>query len=131
MYLFIAGIFIMILGLLIYRQHPRKWKNWTSLLYIVGFTLILYAIYAMHDPIDGIPDNVMSFIQIIATVSGFYGLLYKIEHDMRSEFEDKLTTRLGEIKQDLTKQITELKTDLRRDIDRIEQHLIRMTQKGS
>ena len=101
------------------RKHPRKWKTQSNLLYIAGMGLILYAIFIQHDPIGGIPSEVWGIIQYFIIVGTFYGFMYKIERDMRHEFDDKLNT----LKDDLNKRIRELKSDFQREIDKIERKL--------
>jgi hypothetical protein len=108
LWFFLLGIVAMVTAMLMLRQHPRKWKTLSSLIYVIGFAFALYALFAMHDPIEGIPSEVMTLIQIGVTIGGFYGFLYKIEHDLRGEFDDKLR---------------DLKNDIHRDIDRIERKL--------
>ena len=117
---FIAGIFLVVLGLVMSWIHPRRWRTISNLLYVAGLGLIIYGFAIVHDEaIPNIPSNVWSILQYIIIVGSFYGFLYKIEWDMRHEFDDKLK----ELKVDLGKQIDGLKRDLQRDIDRLERML--------
>lgn len=116
LYYVIAGFVLILAGLLVNRQHPKKWRTQSNILYVAGMGLILYAVAIMHDPIEGIPTDVWNIIQYIIIFLTFYGFLYKIERDMRSDFND----RLGEIKNELINKIDGAKHDIQRDIDRLE-----------
>lgn len=117
LYYFVAGIFLVILGLLMSRTHPIKWRNISNLLYVAGLALVIFGFAIVHDdPITSIPPEIWSTLQYIIIVGSFYGFIYKIEWDMRHEFDDKLKT----LKDDLGKQIETLKNDIHRDIDRLE-----------
>jgi len=108
MYYFILGIVLMVIGLWLSVRHPRKWRIQSNIAFIAGMVLILFATFTLRDPIEGIPNEIMVIIQIVVTFGGFYGFLYKIEHDLRNEFGEKLR---------------DLKADIHRDIDRIERIL--------
>lgn len=119
-YYFVAGIFLIVLGLVMSRMHPRKWLTISNLLYVAGMSLVIFGFTIVHDdPITSIPSDIWSILQYIIIVGSFYGFLYKIEWDMRHEFDDKLKT----LKEDLVKQIESLKNDIHRDIDRLERML--------
>lgn len=117
---FVAGIFLIVLGLVMSRIHPRKWRTISNLLYVAGMSLVIYGFAIVHDdPIASIPPNIWSILEYIIIVGSFYGFIYKIEWDMRHEFDAKLKT----LKEDLAKQIESLKNDIHRDIDRLERTL--------
>ena len=119
-YYFVAGIFLIVLGLVMSRTHPRKWRTISNLLYVAGMSLVIFGFAIVHDdPITSIPPDIWSILQYIIIVGSFYGFLYKIEWDMRHEFDGKLKT----LKEDLVKQIESLKNDIHRDIDRLERTL--------
>ena len=119
-YYFVAGIFLIALGLVMSRIHPRRWRTISNLLYVAGMSFVIFGFTIVHDdPITSIPPDIWSILQYIIIVGSFYGFLYKIEWDMRHEFDDKLKT----LKEDLIKQIESLKNDIHRDIDRLEKML--------
>ena len=117
MYYFLFGIVVAIIGLFLGRMHPRKWRTISDILFVAGFSLVIFGLAILHDdPIIGIPTEVWSIIQYVIVVLSFYGFLYKIEWDMRHEFDAKLKT----LKEDLVKQLDNFKNDIHRDIDRLE-----------
>jgi len=127
---FIIGLVLIAIGLLVSGRHPRKWRTQSNLLYIVGMVLILYAIFVLHDPIEGIPAEIWQILEFVTIVGVFYGFLYKIEWDIRREFDEKTKTvkdeigkQIQELKTDFKDRIGDLKTDIHRDIDRIERKL--------
>jgi hypothetical protein len=126
MYYFVVGLSFMLLGFVIGRIHPRKWNMFSNLMYIAGMSLIIFAIFGLGDPIEWIPSEVWSILQYVIVVFTFYGFLYKIESDMRSEINDKVKTLkedFGEHLDNLKSEIGILRSDIHRDIDRLERML--------
>lgn len=108
------------------RLHPRKWRMFSNFLYVSGMSLIILAIFGLGDPIEWIPSEIWSIIQYGIVVLSFYGFLYKIEKDMRVEFDDKIKTvreDFGKHIDNLRDDIRNLRSDIQRDIDRIEKTL--------
>lgn len=107
-YYFILGLILIVIGSLASARHPRKWRTSSNILYVAGMVLILFAIFALNDPIEGIPPEISNLISYLVVAGTFYGFLYKIQRDIRTDFEDKLR---------------DFKSDIHRDIDRIERIL--------
>jgi hypothetical protein len=125
-YYFIIGTFLIVVGLVMGRLHPRKWRMFSNFLYVSGMSLIILAIFGLGDPIEWIPSEIWSIIQYGIVVLSFYGFLYKIEKDMRVEFDDKIKTvreDFGKHIDNLRDDIRNLRSDIQRDIDRIEKTL--------
>jgi uncharacterized membrane protein len=125
-YYFVIGIFLMVIGLAVGRIHPRKWRMFSNFLFVAGMSLIIFAIFGLGDPIDWIPSEVWSIVQYVVVVLTFFGFLYKIESDMRSETNERIKV----IREDFGKHIDTLKSsidtlrsDIHRDIDRLEKAL--------
>lgn len=119
LYYFVLGLALIIIGSLVGAHHPRKWRAQSNILYVAGMVLMLFAIFVLKDPIEGIPTEVWTILSYIVVVGSFIGFLYKIEWNIRHEFDDKIKT----LKTDLVRQIDNLKSDIRRDIDRIERNM--------
>jgi hypothetical protein len=119
MYYFIAGALLIIAGLLVNRQHPRKWRTQSNLLYVGGMALLFFALFVLHDPIEGIPTELWTIIEFFSIAVTFYGFMYKIERDMRTDLNDKA----AELKTDLTSKIDGLKQDFHREMDKLDNKL--------
>ena len=123
---FVLGVVLIIIGLLASGRHPRKWRIQSNILYIAGMVMMLFAIFVLHDPIEGISAEIWGILQYVAIVGTFYGFLYMIERDMRHEVDGKLEilrTDLSKKFENLRDDIKTLKADLQRDTDRIERKL--------
>ena len=118
LYYAVLGALIALVGLIVGRIHPRTWRTLSNFLYVAGIALLLYVIFA-GDPIDGIPSEIWNILEYLAIVGSFYGFLYKIERDLRTDFND----RANEIKSDLVKSIDGLKQDIHRDMDKLENRI--------
>jgi hypothetical protein len=126
MYYFIAGVFLMAIGFAVGRIHPRRWRMFSNLLFVGGMSLIIFAIFGLGDPIDWIPSEVWSILQYVIVVLTFYGFLYKIESDMRTEINERIKVAredFGKHIDTVKSSIDTLRSDIHRDIDRLEREL--------
>jgi len=119
LYYFIAGLVLILAGLIATRQHPKKWRLCSNLLYVAGMVTTFFAIFVLNDPIEGIPTDLWTLIEYLSIFLSFYGFLYKIERDMKADFKEKI----NDLKTDLNKTIDAMKQDIHRDIDKIENRI--------
>lgn len=127
MYYFIIGLVLIFVGLILSILHPRKWRLISNGFYIFGMALILFAIFGLNDPIEGIPTEIWNILEYFVVAGSFFGFFYMLKRDVRAEFDARLTlldsninNRFSDLKTDLNDKINNLKNDMQRDLSRIE-----------
>lgn len=121
---FLIGFFLVAFGLVMSRLHPRKWRMTSNLLYIFGMALILFAIFGLNDPIEGIPTEIWTILEYFVVAGSFFGFFYMLKRDVRAEFdaqlillENNINNRFSDLRTDLHDKIQSLRNDMQRDFE--------------
>ena len=90
----LLGIGIFIVGFVLSYIHPISWKRASDILSVLGLLIVVWA-YLSGDPL--LPVTPVSWEGFLTIFGMFFVYTYKMEHDLRKEFDQRFTNTKQEL----------------------------------